>query len=123
MKKISTNKAPKAIGPYSQGYVSGNLLFTAGQIAINPETGNIDNNDIEWQANQAFKNVLEIVKEAGGDASKVIKTTVFLTDLNNFSIVNKIYETYFISNPARSCVEVKALPKNSLIEIEVIAEL
>ena len=123
MKKVETTNAPKAIGPYSQAYVSGNLVFTAGQIAINPDTGNIDKDDIEWQANQAFKNIGAILASSGTSYNKVIKTTVFLTDLANFSIVNEIYSKYFISDPARSCVEVSKLPKGSLIEIEVIAEL
>ena len=123
MKKVETTNAPKAIGPYSQAYVSGNLVFTAGQIAINPDTGNIDKDDIVWQANQAFKNIGAILAESGTSYNKVIKTTVFLTDLANFSIVNEIYSKYFISDPARSCVEVSKLPKGSLIEIEVIAEL
>lgn len=123
MKKVETTNAPKAIGPYSQAYVSGNLVFTAGQIAINPDTGNIDKDDIVWQANQAFKNIGAILAASGTGYNKVIKTTVFLTDLSNFSIVNEIYSKYFISDPARSCVEVSKLPKGSLIEIEVIAEL
>ena len=123
MKKVETTNAPKAIGPYSQAYVSGNLVFTAGQIAINPDTGNIDKDDIVWQANQAFKNIGAILASSGTGYNKVIKTTVFLTDLANFSIVNEIYSKYFISDPARSCVEVSKLPKGSLIEIEVIAEL
>ena len=123
MKKVETTNAPKAIGPYSQAYVSGNLVFTAGQIAINPDTGNIDKDDIVWQANQAFKNIGAILAASGTSYNKVIKTTVFLTDLANFSIVNEIYSKYFISDPARSCVEVSKLPKGSLIEIEVIAEL
>ena len=123
MNKIDTSNAPKAIGPYSQAISSNGFLFVSGQIPIDPKTNQVVEGGIIEQANQSFKNIGEILKAAGLDYSNVIKTTVFVKDLNDFSTVNEIYSKYFISNPARSCVEVKALPKNSLIEIEVIAEL
>ncbi len=121
MKKIETKNAPKAIGPYSQAIKVNNMVFVSGQIPIDPLTGDIVKGDILEQANQSFKNIGEILKEAGLDFKNVVKTTVFLNDLNDFSIVNEIYSKYFISNPARSCVEVSKLPKGALIETEVIA--
>ena len=121
MNKIDTSNAPKAIGPYSQAISSNGFLFVSGQIPIDPKTNQIVKGGIVEQANQSFKNIGEILKAAGLDYSNVIKTTVFVKDLNDFSTVNEIYSKYFISNPARSCVEVSKLPKGVLIEIEAIA--
>ena len=123
MKKISTPKAPAAIGPYSQGIIAGDMLFASGQIPINPATGEIAAVTIEDQARQAIINAGEILKEAGVDYSKVVKTTCFLADMNDFAAFNKVYEEYFTEKPARSCVAVKQLPKNVLCEVEVIAYL
>lgn len=123
MKKISTPKAPAAIGPYSQGIIAGDMLFASGQIPINPATGAIEAVTIEDQARQAIINAGEILKEAGVDYSKVVKTTCFLADMNDFAAFNKVYEEYFTEKPARSCVAVKQLPKNVLCEVEVIAYL
>ena len=123
MKKISTPKAPAAIGPYSQGIIAGDMLFASGQIPINPATGEIEAVTIEDQARQAIINTGEILKEAGVDYSKVVKTTCFLADMNDFAAFNKVYEEYFTEKPARSCVAVKQLPKNVLCEVEVIAYL
>ena len=121
MNKIDTSNAPKAIGPYSQAVSSNGFLFVSGQIPIDPKTNQIVEGGIVEQANQSFKNIGEILKAAGLDYSNVIKTTVFVKDLNDFSTVNEIYSKYFISNPARSCVEVSKLPKGVLIETEAIA--
>lgn len=121
MKIISTNKAPAAIGPYSQGIIANGMLFASGQIPIVPETGEIIEGDISVQAHQAIKNAGEILKEAGADYTKVVKTTCFLADMNDFAAFNKVYEEYFTGKPARSCVAVKTLPKNVLCEVEVIA--
>ena len=123
MKTVSTNKAPAAIGPYSQAQIVGNLVFASGQIAIIPETGEIAQS-LEAQANQVFKNVGEILKAAGTDISKVVKTTVFIKDMNDFAAINAVYAQYFTEPyPARSCVEVARLPKDVLLECEVIAEI
>lgn len=124
MKKeiIASKKAPAAIGPYSQGTKVNGFVFTSGQLPINPETGQIDENNIEWQTHQALKNLGEVLKEAGSDLTKVTKTTVYLKDLSTFAKVNEIYASYFKSEaPARSCFEVAKLPKDALIEIEAIA--
>ena len=121
MNKIDTSNAPKAIGPYSQAISSNGFLFVSGQIPIDPKTNQIVEGGIVEQANQSFKNIGEILKAAGLDYSNVIKTTVFVKDLNDFATVNEIYSKYFISNPARSCVEVSKLPKGVLIETEAIA--
>jgi 2-iminobutanoate/2-iminopropanoate deaminase len=123
MKKISTSNAPAAIGPYSQGIITGNLLFASGQIAINPATGEIEGTDIVAQTNQVMKNIGAILEEAGTDYTKVVKTTCFLADMGDFGTFNEIYAKYFTEKPARSCVAVKALPKNVLCEVEVIAEV
>ena len=123
MKMISTEKAPAAIGPYSQGIVTGNLLFASGQIPIIPETGKIAEGDIKVQALQAIKNVGEILKAAGTDYEHVVKTTCFLADIADFAAFNEVYAEFFTMKPARSCVAVKALPKDVLCEVEVIAEL
>lgn len=121
--KIATDKAPAAIGPYSQGIVTGNLLFASGQIAINPATGAIEGNDIVAQTEQVMKNIGAILSAAGTDYTKVVKTTCFLADMNDFGTFNEIYAKYFTERPARSCVAVKTLPKNVLCEVEVIAEV
>ena len=120
---ISTNKAPAAIGPYSQASVVGNLVYTSGQIGIIPETGEVAQG-LEAQAHQVFKNLSELLKAAGSGMDKVVKTTVFIQNMNDFAAVNGIYAQYFSEPyPARSCVEVARLPKDVLIECEVIAEL
>ena len=119
---ISTNSAPKAIGPYSQAIKIKELVFTSGQIPINPISGNIDSTDIGDQTRQVMANLAEVLKAAGSDFSKVVKATIFLTDLANFAKVNEIYGSHFPQNPpARSCVQVSKLPKDSLVEIEMIA--
>ena len=122
MIKIETTKAPAAIGPYSQGYCVNGFLFTSGQIPIDPATALIPEG-IEEQTKQACKNVQAILEAGCTDLSKVIKTTCFLSDMNDFAAFNHIYSQYFTGNPARSCVAVKALPKNVLCEIEAIAVL
>ncbi len=124
MKKIiSTPNAPAAIGPYSQAVLVGDTLYTSGQIAINPATGNIVGPTIEEQTTQVMKNLGQILEAAGFAYSDVVKTTVFISDMASFGTVNKIYGEYFADNaPARSCVEVKSLPKGALIEVEVIAQ-
>lgn len=123
MKNVSTTNAPAAIGPYSQGYVVGNLVFSSGQIPVDPATGEIAGPDIAAQAEQSCKNVKAVIEAAGSDISKVFKTTCFLADMADFATFNSVYEKYFTSKPARSCVAVKTLPKNVLCEIEAIAEL
>lgn len=123
MTPIQTNNAPAAIGPYTQGYVSNGTIFTSGQIPLDPETGTVTGETISAQADRACRNVLEIVKAGGSDASKIIKTTCYLANMEDFSEFNKVYEKYFTGKPARSCVAVKTLPKNVLCEIEAIAEL
>ncbi len=121
MKTISTDKAPAAIGPYSQAKIAGGMLYASGQIPIIPETGEIADGDITVQAHQAIKNVGEILKAAGADYTSVVKTTCFLDDMGDFAAFNAVYEQYFTDKPARSCVAVKTLPKNVLCEVEVIA--
>ncbi len=123
MRVISTEKAPAAIGPYSQGIITGGLLFASGQIPINPETGNVEAKTIEEQTEQVCKNIGELLKAAGSDYSKVVKTTCFLSDINDFAAFNAVYANYFVSKPARSCVAVKDIPKGVLCEIEIIAEV
>ena len=120
MKIVSTNNAPMAIGPYSQGIIVNNIIYTSGQIPINPLTGLIEASDLEAQAHQAFKNLKAILEEAGSSLDKVIKTTVFVKNIADFNKINEIYATYFINKPARRLVEVACLPKNALIEIEAI---
>lgn len=124
MKKvISTDKAPAAIGPYSQAIEVGNLVFTSGVIPIVPATGELIGGGIEAQAQQAIGNLAELLKAAGTDTDRVIKTTVFIKDMNDFGKINEIYAKYFTGDfPARSCVEVARLPKDVLIEIEAVAE-
>ncbi len=123
MKKISTEKAPSAIGPYSQGIVAGNFFFASGQIAIVPETGELVENDIVAQTEQVMKNIGALLEAAGASYDKVVKTGCFLADMDDFATFNEIYAKYFVSKPARSCVAVKTLPKNVLCEVEVIAYL
>ncbi len=119
--KVSTSKAPAAIGPYSQGIIANGMLFASGQIPIIPETGEIQEGDITAQAKQVMLNVGEILKEAGTTYENVIKTTCYLADMEDFAAFNGVYEQYFTGKPARSCVAVKQLPKNVLCEVEVIA--
>ena len=123
MKTIQTSKAPAAIGPYSQAKVSGNMLFASGQIPINPENGEVNGTTIEEQTEQVMKNVAAILEEAGASFESVVKTTCFLADMGDFAAFNGVYEKYFTGKPARSCVAVKGLPKNVLVEVEFIAEL
>ncbi|MDE6835031.1 MAG: RidA family protein [Ruminococcus sp.] len=123
MKKINTDKAPKAVGPYSQAVVSGGMLYTSGQIAINPATDTIEAVTIEEQTEQVMQNLKAVLEEAGTSFDKAVKTTCFLADMNDFGAFNGIYAKYFTSLPARSCVAVKTLPKNVLVEVEVIAEV
>ncbi len=123
MEKIFTDKAPAAIGPYSQAMVIGNLVYTSGQIPINPKTNNIDASDIETQTEQVCKNLSAVLDAAGSSLESVIKTTCFLSDMADFAAFNSVYAKYFTGCPARSCVAVKALPKGSLVEIEAIAEI
>lgn len=121
LQKISTDKAPAAIGPYSQGIIANGMLFASGQIPINPATGNIEGEDIASQAELVMKNIGALLAEAGTDYAKVVKTSCFLADMNDFTVFNEVYAKYFTEKPARSCVAVKTLPKNVLCEVEVIA--
>lgn len=123
MKEIKTNNAPQAIGPYSQAIVMNNLVFTSGQIPVNPSTGEIPDG-VEAQAEQVFSNIKNLLEASGTSIDKVVKTTVFIQNMDEFPIINKIYESYFTQPyPARSCVEVSKLPKGVLIEVEAIAEI
>ena len=121
IKIISTDKAPAAIGPYSQGIILDNIVFTSGQTAIDPQNGQIKGETIEEQTEQVMKNIQAILAEAGTDMSRAVKTTCFLADMDDFAKFNEIYGKYFTTKPARSCVAVKTLPKNVLCEVEVIA--
>lgn len=121
LKTISTEKAPAAIGPYSQGVILGDIVFTSGQIAINPANGQIEGTTIEEQTEQVMKNLQAILAEAGTDMTKAVKTTCFLAEMADFAKFNEIYGRYFTTKPARSCVAVKDLPKGVLCEVEVIA--
>ena len=123
MEYVSTNNAPNAIGPYSQAVKANGLLFTSGQIAINPETNAVEATTIEEQTEQVCKNLKAVVEVAGSDMTKVVKTVCFLADINDFVKFNEVYGRYFVSKPARSCVAVKDLPKGVLCEVELIAEL
>lgn len=123
LKKVYTSNAPEAIGPYSQAIICGNMLFTSGQIPINPATGNVEAEGITDQATQVMKNLAAVLAEAGTSFDKVVKTTCFLSDMGDFAAFNAVYTEYFTSKPARSCVAVKTLPKNVLVEVEVIAEI
>lgn len=119
---ISTDKAPAAIGPYSQAIAVGDMIFTSGVIPIIPETGELETGDIKAQAKQAIGNLINLLEAAGSNADSVVKTTVFIKDMNDFAAVNEVYATFFTdSYPARSCVEVARLPKDVLIEIEAVA--
>ena len=123
MEKIYTKNAPEAIGPYSQAVKVGNLVYTSGQIAINPATGAVEATDIAGQTEQVCKNLTAVLAAAGASMENVVKTTCFLSDMADFAVFNEVYAKYFVSKPARSCVAAKTLPKNVLCEIEVIAEL
>jgi len=123
MKTLETKKAPAAIGPYSQAMILNGVLFTSGQIPVNPATGEINGDTIETQAEQVMKNLGEVLKEAGSSFEKAVKTTCFLADMGDFAKFNEVYAKYFVNKPARSCVAVKTLPKNVLCEVEVIAEV
>lgn len=121
MEKIYSKNAPEAVGPYSQAIVHGGLVYTSGQIAINPASGAVEASDIVGQTEQIMKNLGEVLRAAGASFDTAIKTTCFLADMNDFAVFNGVYEKYFTSKPARSCVAVKTLPKNVLAEVEVIA--
>ena len=123
MKVVYIEKAPAAIGPYSQAMILNGVLFTSGQIPVNPATGEINGDTIETQAEQVMKNLGEVLKEAGSSFEKAVKTTCFLADMGDFAKFNEVYAKYFVNKPARSCVAVKTLPKNVLCEVEVIAEV
>lgn len=122
MIKIHTDRAPAAVGPYSQAVVSNGMVYTSGQIAINPATNTVEAQDIKGQTEQIMKNLGEVLKTAGSSFDKAVKTTCFLADMDDFAAFNEVYGKYFTSLPARSCVAVKTLPKNVLAEVEVIAE-
>lgn len=120
--KVQTNKAPAAIGPYSQAMVVGNLIFTSGQIPLSPETGVLEGENITEQTHRVCKNLKAVLEAAGTSLEKVVKTTCFLDDMADFAAFNEVYAEYFTGKPARSCVAVKTLPRNALVEVEVIAE-
>ena len=122
-KIIYTKNAPEAIGPYSQAVISGNLVFTSGQIAINPESGAIEATTIEEQTKQVCENIKNLLEASGSSIERVIKTTCFLSDMSDFAAFNEVYGTYFTGKPARSCVAVKTLPKNVLVEVDTVAEI
>ena len=122
-KTVFTKNAPEAIGPYSQAIITGNLVFTSGQIPINPETGNVDATTIEEQTEQVCKNLCAVLEASGTSIEKVVKTTCFLSSMDDFMAFNQVYAKYFTGKPARSCVAVKTLPKNVLVEVETIAEI
>jgi 2-iminobutanoate/2-iminopropanoate deaminase len=123
MKKIHTTNAPEAIGPYSQAVVCGNMVFTSGQIAIDPADGQVHAVTIEEQTEQVCKNLSAVLLAAGSSIEKAVKTTCFLADMGDFAAFNQIYGKYFTEKPARSCVAAKTLPKGVLVEVEVIAEI
>lgn len=120
--KVQTNNAPAAIGPYSQAVVTGNLVFTSGQIALDPATGVLAGNTIEEQTHRVCKNLDAVLSEAGSSLENAVKTVCFLADINDFAAFNAVYGEYFTNKPARSCVAVKDLPKGALVEVEVVAE-
>ena len=120
--KIQTNKAPAAIGPYSQAVVVGNLIFTSGQIPLNPETGILEGNNITEQTHRVCKNLEAVLTASGGSLQSAVKTVCFLADMADFAAFNEVYAQYFTEKPARSCVAVKELPKGALVEVEVVAE-
>lgn len=121
MKKIFTEKAPAAVGPYSQAVVINGMVYTSGQIALDPATGELVGKTIEEQAEQVMKNLVSILEEAGTKPEKVVKTRCFLTDINDFAVFNEVYARYFTEKPARSCVGIQSLPKGAICEVEVIA--
>ena len=123
MEIVYTKKAPEAIGPYSQAIKVGNIVYTSGQIPIDPKAGNVEAVTITEQTEQVCKNLSAVLEAAGTSLSSVVKTTCFLSDMADFAAFNEVYAKYFVNKPARSCVAVKALPKNVLVEIEVIAEI
>ena len=123
MKQIHTNRAPAAVGPYSQAVVSGGLCFTSGQIALSPETGEIVGADIETQTRQVLENLCAVLAAAGTSAERVVKTTCYLADMADFAAFNAVYAEYFPGKPARSCVAVKDLPRGALVEVEAVAEV
>lgn len=123
MEKVYTKKAPDAIGPYTQAIKAGGFVFTSGQIAINPESGNVEATDIVGQTEQVCKNLCAVLEAAGTSVDKAVKTVCFLADMNDFAAFNEVYGKYFVSKPARSCVAAKQLPKNVLVEVEVVAEI
>lgn len=120
--KVYTKNAPEAIGPYSQGMVVGNLVFTSGQIPLNPETGVLEGNNITEQTRRVCKNLKAVLEESGSSLQKVVKTVCFLNEMADFAEFNAVYAEYFTGKPARSCVAVKELPRGALVEVEVIAE-
>ena len=122
LEKVYTNQAPDAIGPYSQAIKCGGLVFTSGQIPINPASGNVEAETIEAQAEQVMKNLGAVLKEAGSSFEKVVKTTCFLSDMADFAAFNEVYGKYMTEKPARSCVAVKQLPKNVLVAVDAVAE-
>ncbi len=121
MNKIHTDKAPAAVGPYSQAIKINGMVFTSGQIALDPATGDIVGTDIKTQAAQVMQNLMEVLKAAGTDQKHTVKTTCFLSNMDDFAAFNEVYSQYFTEAPARSCVAVKTLPKNVLCEVEAIA--
>lgn len=123
MKPITTEQAPAAIGPYSQAMITGKLVITSGQIPVNPITGTVEGDTVETQTEQSCKNVAAVLEAAGSSMEKVVKTTCFIADMADFSKFNAVYAKHFISNPARSCIAAKELPKGVLVEIEAIAEI
>jgi 2-iminobutanoate/2-iminopropanoate deaminase len=123
MKVIETKAAPAAIGPYSQGFIVGNLIFTSGQIPLDAASGSVVGTTAAEQAEQCIKNLKAVLEEAGSSLEKVVKSTCFLADMGDFAAFNEVYAKHFTGKPARSCVAVKTLPRNLLVEIEVIAEL
>ena len=123
LKKVATNNAPAAIGPYSQAIICGNMVFTSGQIPINPKTGAVETTTISEQTEQVMQNLKAVLEEAGSSFEKAVKTTCFLADINDFGAFNEVYGKYFTPKPARSCVAVKDLPKAVKVEVEVIATL
>lgn len=120
--KVETNKAPKAIGPYSQAVVVGNLIFTSGQIPLNPETGVLEGENISEQTHRVCKNLEAVLTAAGGSLKSAVKTVCFLANMADFAAFNEVYAQYFTQKPARSCVAVKELPKGALVEVDVVAE-
>ena len=120
--KVSTNNAPSAIGPYSQAVVAGNMVFTSGQIPLDPETGVLVGNDIKEQTDRVCKNLKAVLEAAGASLESAVKTVCYLSNMDDFAAFNEVYAGYFTGKPARSCVAVKALPKGALVEVEVIAE-